>query len=143
MNLYIFFDLLEWKRYYNNFQEHDFYVIWNCRPFLRCYIVEKKRAGFLNCVKKSCSNTFSPSSFHRFIDSFDTFQILPIQFQTFKGFSRTFTFSKEIMSKGELLAFAHNKEKSLKQTWRKKKPDLSRNVLQIFLLHFLLYRSRQ
>ena len=55
---------LKWKIYMNNFQEHDFYGIRNCRPFLCCYVAGKKRAWFSNPVKnrvlESCSNIFFP-----------------------------------------------------------------------------------
>ena len=42
--------------------KHDFYGIWNSRPFLRFYKAGKKRPGFFNSVKnfvlESCSAIF-------------------------------------------------------------------------------------
>ena len=40
------------KKYYNNFQEHNFLRDLNSPPFFRCYVATKKRAGLSNPLGK-------------------------------------------------------------------------------------------
>ena len=54
--------MLEGKKYYNKFQEHDFLRDWNFAHFFPCYIAPKKRARNSNSVRnrvlEKCSNIF-------------------------------------------------------------------------------------
>ena len=43
--------LLEWKRYQNNFQEHDFLRDLKIPPFFPCHVAAEKRAGISEHVK--------------------------------------------------------------------------------------------
>ena len=48
-----FFNCLhEWKNIRIAFENLNFYVIWNSRPFLRCYVVGKKKGVIFKSRKK-------------------------------------------------------------------------------------------
>ena len=56
--LKILYYFLQWKKIRTNFKNSLFYGIWNCRPFLLCYVAGKRRVVFSNLVKYTYPTIF-------------------------------------------------------------------------------------